>query len=384
MVGKRFRCCLLAVWLLSTGITGSFAQSRDAAAELHSIMEKYDAVGLAVAVVKDGKPFYVKSMGKKNLQDSVPLEDNDVFRIASISKSFTATAIMQLAEEGRLSLDDDVNDLVGFAVRHPAYPETVITLRMLLSHTSAISDRQGYFTLNVIDPAKNPDWARCYNGYEPGTEYQYCNLNYNMAGTIVEKISGERFDRYIKRHILDPLGVYGGYCIDSLDRSRFITLYTYDSLSKEMKAAPAAYAPRSEEIANYVIGYSTPVFSPTGGMKISASGLATYMTMHMNSGTWNGARILSAESAGQMRTPVAEKAGYGLALMTTEKLIPGERLTGHTGSAYGLYSAMFFQPEKKFGIVVITNGCNAGYTEGFNSLIRDVTNSLYKQYINTH
>ncbi len=88
---------------------------------------------------------------------------------------------------------------------------------MVLSHRSGINDSQGYFTLDAINPAKNPDWAKCYNDYEPGKGYRYCNLNYNMVGTIIEKISGERFDQYVKHHILDPLGLYGGYCVDSLD-----------------------------------------------------------------------------------------------------------------------------------------------------------------------
>ena len=90
------------------------------------------------------------------------------------------------------------------------------------------------------------------------------------------------------------------------------------------------------------MGYSTPVFSPTGGMKISAADLARYMTMHMKHGKYNGARIISKKSSRIMQTTVAEKEGYALALMHTDKLIPGKKLTGHTGSAYGLYSAMFF------------------------------------------
>ena len=163
-------------------------------------------------------------------------------------------------------------------------PETIITLRKVMSHRSSINDSQGYFTLDAINPEKNPDWAKCYNDYEPGNGYMYCNLNYNMVGTIIEKYSGERFDQYVKHHVLDPLGLYGGYCVDSLDKSRFATIYEYNVDSARFDASPAAYAPRREEIANYVMGYSTPIFSPTGGMKISATDLARYMIMHMNHG----------------------------------------------------------------------------------------------------
>ncbi|EJF07946.1 beta-lactamase, partial [Pontibacter sp. BAB1700] len=147
---------------------------------------------------------------------------------------------MQLIEAGKLSLNDDVSELVGFKVRNPKYPEKVITLRMMLSHTSSINDSQGYFTLDTIDPAKNPNWEACYNDYEPGTKYEYCNLGFNMAGTILEKLSGERFDQYVKRHILNPLGLYGGYQVDSLDASRFVTLYEYNPDSASFSPSPSA------------------------------------------------------------------------------------------------------------------------------------------------
>lgn len=379
----RFSCfsfIVTAFFLLVLSLH-SAGQPGKAEAAIRDIMQQSKVVGLSVAVVKKGKLIYTHSFGLKDIDSNTPLTDDCLFRIASISKSFTATSIMQLAEAKKLSLDDDISDLVGFSIRNPKFPNTVITLRTVLAHRSSINDSQGYFTLDAINPAKNPNWANCYNAYEPGTGYQYCNLNYNMAGTIIEKITGERFDQYVKQHILDRLGLYGGYCVDSLDASRFATIYEYDDSLKNFKASPNAYAPRREEIAKYVMGYSTPIFSPTGGMKISATDLARYMTMHMNRGKANGKRIIKKNSAISMQTALSEKEGYGLAISTTAKLIAGKTLKGHTGSAYGLYSAMFFHPEEKFGIVVITNGCQPGYTDGFNTVIRKTVNALYEQLI---
>ena len=212
---------------------------------------------------------------------------------------------------------------------------------MVLSHRSSINDSQGYFSLDAINPAKNLNWAKCYNNYAPDSGFQYCNLNYNMAGTIIEKTSGERFDLYIQKRILQPLELYGGYCVDSLDKQRFATIYEYHTDSAKFIASPNAYAPRSEEIANYTMGYSTPIFSPTGGMKISATDLAKYMLMHSNKGKTNCNRVISKRSARKMQTMLSEKEEYGLALSTSNKLINGVLLTGHTGSAYGLNSAMF-------------------------------------------
>lgn len=353
------------------------------------IVEETGAVGLAVAVVKDGEIIFSNTYGQRELSKNTVIAQDDLFRIASISKSFTTTALMSLIEKGKLSLDADVSDLIGFEVRNPNFPDVPITLSMLLSHTSSLNDSQGYFSLDFLNPSSNPESSKCYNNYKPGSAYEYCNLGFNTVGAIVEKYAGKRFDLYIAETIIDPMGLYAGFNVNSLDTNRFVPLYSYnmaDSITGEVagfKLSSSAYAPRSAEInSNYVIGYSTPIFSPTGGMKISARDLARYMTMHMYYGvdpiTHN--RIISKESALLMQKPAIETSPgeyYGFALLTTEKLIPGETMVGHTGSAYGLFSAMFFEPEKKFGIVMITNGYNPVYDNDYTVLQRKVINSLY-------
>ena len=358
----------------------SFAQIDKAETGIKSIMEDLDVVGLSVVVVKKGKIIYNNSFGLKEVATNTPLTNKDIFRIASISKSFSATSIMQLVEARKLSLNDDFSKLVGFTIRNPKFPETVITLRMVMSHTSSINDSQGYFNFDVINPAKAANYTKCYSDYEPGKGYRYCNLNYNMVGAVIEKISGERFDNYVKRHILNPLNLYGGYCVDSLDANLFTTLYEYDS-TKKFTPLPAAYNPRREEIKNYIMGYTTPIFSPTGGMKISATDLAKYMMMHMNHGKYKGVRIISKKSSKIMQTKIADEEGYGLAITNIDNLIAGKVMTGHTGSAYGLYSAMFFNQKEKFGIVVITNGSNPAYKDALQVVIRRTVNSLYESFI---
>ncbi|MBO9674657.1 MAG: beta-lactamase family protein [Sphingobacteriaceae bacterium] len=371
----------LLAFLLIIGLTNqSNAQNEKAEADFKAVMEKYSAVGASVAVVRDSRIIYTHSFGLKDLEHKLPLTDQDIFRIASISKSFSATAIMQLVEAGKISLDDDFGDLVGFKIRNPKFPDQKITLKMALSHTSSLNDSQGYLNLDLINPDKNPDWAKCYSNNLPGSKFDYCNLNFNLIGAIIERKSGERFDNYVKKHILKPLGLYGGYCIDSLDSTRFVHLYEYHPDTKTYTPSPGAYAPRRTEIANYVMGYSTPVFSPTGGMKISATDLAKYMMMHMNYGTSNGVKIITKKSAKKMQTALTDDEGYGLAIRTADRLIPGHKLKGHTGSAYGLYSTMFFDPKKKFGLVIITNGINATYTDGFPNFTRAAINSLYQSF----
>lgn len=381
MTSYRFQLISLFTTILVFSFAAAPAQKKAIKKEIKALMEEYQAVGLSVAVVKKGKITYTKSFGWKNAEQKIPLRNSDIFRIASISKSFSATSIQQIAEAGKLSLDDNVEKLIGFPVRNPAYPDDTITLRMLLSHTSSINDSEGYFSLDAIHPEKNPNWAKCFSNYKPGSQFRYCNLNYNMVGAIIERISGERFDQYVNRHILQPLGLYGGYCVDSLNSARFASIYEYVDSTKELQLSPNAYHPRREELSNYVMGYTAPVFSPTGGMKISASDLARYMMMHMNGGIWKDIRIISEGSANQMQTPVLSSSQYGLAIATTDKLIPGITLKGHTGSAYGLSSMMFFHPEEKFGFVLICNGSRSNYSEGYHEFLKKCARLLYQKVV---
>jgi CubicO group peptidase (beta-lactamase class C family) len=359
----------------------SIAQENKAEATIQQIMKENPVMGLSVAVVKDNKFIYTHSFGIKDAETNTPLTNENIFRIASISKSFSATAIMQLVEAKKVNLDQDVSELIGFKVRNPQFPETVITLRLMLSHLSSINDNQGYFSLDSINPAKSDNWYKCYNSYEPGKRYEYCNFNYNMIGTIIEKVSGERFDAYIQNHILNPLQLYGGYYVNGLDKSKFATIYDYQTDAVKFVVSPNAYAPRTTEVAAYQMGYSAPIFSPTGGMKISAKDLATYMMMHANYGKYNGVRIISKKSSKMMQTAVSDIEPYGFALETPATIIDGKRMVGHTGSAYGLHSAMFFNPQEKFGIVVISNGCHPGETSGYNNVIRKTVNALYDNLI---
>jgi CubicO group peptidase (beta-lactamase class C family) len=359
----------------------SFGQKEKAENEFKALMDELDVVGLSVVAVKKGEIVYQHHFGMQDVEKNIPLNDKSIFRIASISKSFSAVTIMQLIEAKKLTLEDDFSKLVGFKIRNPKYPNTIITLKMVMSHTSGINDSQGYFNLDVINPGKNPDWAKCYNDYAPGTKYQYCNLNYNMIGAVIERQTGERFDMRIRHHILDPLGIYGGYCVDSLDAERLTTLYEYDSVNKSFTPSLQAYNPRREEIKNYQLGYSTPLFSPTGGMKIGAADLAKYMTMHMYNGSYGGAQIMSKKSAERLRKKISEEEGYGMAIREATEIIPGKILKGHTGSAYGLFSAMFFHPKEKFGFVVITNGCIPDNKNDIRNVLSKSMIILYNNFI---
>lgn len=378
---------ILAIIMLISGMQ-TFALSKQAEKEIQDIIKRNKTVGLAIVAVKDGKIIYNNTFGFKDLEHKTPLNKDNIFRIASISKSFTASSIMQLVEAGKIDLDGDVSDYVGFKVRNPKYPDTKITIKMLLSHSSSLNDSEGYFTLNVINPDSTKTWAHAYNDYAPGSKYVYCNLGYNTLGTILEKVSGERFDKYIVDHILKPIGVYGGYEVNSLDSAKFVKIYQYQPKDSSYIWSEAAYAPRTQEIANYKFGYSTPVLSPTGGMKISAQDLAKVMMMHMNLGKSGHKQIISKSSAELMQSPIVKTDEgddhYGFAIEISNNLIDGLTMIGHTGSAYGVFTSMFWDADRKFGFVVMTNGCNQRYDHGFMSIHRDVDQWLYKNFIKKH
>jgi len=253
---------------------------------------------------------------------------------------------------------------------------------MLLTHTSSLNDTMGYFSFNVIDQTVNNDYWRSYNSYAPGTEYQYCNLAFNMLGALVEIHSGERFDTYIDHHIVKPLNMNAGFNVHAFDAKQFVTLYEF--VDGKPVASPNAYVGRAVENENYIMGRTTTMFSPTGGMKIAPKDLSKHILVQINGGTYNGIQILKPESVVAMQTP-HEDNNYGFAIRTTDKLIEGETLKGHTGDAYGLYSAMFFSPEKKFGFIVITNGYPVKINEnGLLTIHADAINALYDIFIKDH
>lgn len=361
---------------------------------LETIVKNYEAVGLAVAAVKDGKIIYSNTFGYKDLDAKTPLQESDIFRIASISKSFTALGIMQMVEQGKIDLEGDVSKYVGFDVKNPNFPDKVITMRMLLSHTSSINDSEGYYCPNavkLINPDSNKTYAKAFNNYEPGTSYEYCNLGYNTLGTILERVSGERFDKYIVNHILKPIDVYAGYEVGSLDANKFVQLYAYQENDGTYQHSPEAYMPRTKEIENYIFGVSTPVFSPTGGLKISAKDLAKVMLVHMNYGSTiatedkEAVKIIDKHSAEIMQSKIAyptdEGDSYGFAIRTSDQLIDGKTMIGHTGGAYGVITTMFWDKEREFGIVTMTNGCKPGRVKNFPAFNREVNNEIYNTLI---
>lgn len=367
---KRIACFLI----FSLFYIISFAQNRYSLdAEIIKVLERYQSVGVSAVVVKDNEIIYTRSYGyNPDYNDTtlrIAIPTNGVFVIQSISKSFIGTAIMQLVEKGLISLDDDVNKYLDFNIRNPQYPQVPITIRMLLCHRSTINDRHYAWNFNQIDSRKGYKWKECYNDYEPGTKFNYCNLNYNLLGAIIEKVTGQPFFEYIDENITRPLGLNGSFNLTKIDSSLIVKALIYNKKSKVFKKDPLIYNYDfyKKKLNNYELCNTTACFSPSGGMKISIVDLAKYMMMHMNYGELNGVRIISKESELKMREPQGpDKEGdtyfhnYGFAFSSFEKPVKGESLVGVTGGAHGIYSAIYFHPEERYGFAVVCNGSTTG------------------------
>ena len=356
--------------------------------EIQKVMADYQAIGASVVVVKDNEICYHHTFGYNpdynDLTLRNPIPDDGIFWIASVSKTFISTAIMQLVEKKKLNLDDDVNKYLLFRVRNPNYPSVPITVRMLVCHRSTINDRQYGWNLDQINPKKNAKWQKCYNNDKPGEKFSYCNLNYSLLGVIIENVTQMRFDEYIDKNICEPLGLQASYNLTKIDSTRLVRSLMYDKLKKQFKPSKSVYNYQyvRDVLSNYHIGESAARISPAGGLKITAADLAKWMMVHINYGQLNGTIIVSKKSELAMWTPQGTDSNYGFAFSRYDKIVKGENFIGMTGGSHGINSVMFFNPEKKYGFVVITNGYVPTKKKGhLPSPARELVRPLYKHFI---
>jgi CubicO group peptidase (beta-lactamase class C family) len=365
---------------------------------LTSIAEDNNLVGMSVLVMCNGSESHTFHYGVSNISTDNPISESTYFRIASISKTVTATALMQLYDNGFFKLNDNVNDYLDFEIIHPDYPTTPITFEHLLSHTSGLQDGSGYsnFLSASYDQTPTPNISEIlttsgsyftndmYHNHAPGTYFTYSNINYGLIGTLIEQISGKRFDLYIRDSILLPLDITGSFNIDHInDIKNVAVLYRNGNPQADNYQGihPAPF-----DSASYIIGTNGIIFAPQGGLRITTSDLGKFMAMHANNGSYGSAEILSPEICELMHNPVWTYNGsngnnyydlfnsWGLGVQITTNtfggdiVIPNTTMIGHPGEAYGLISDMYFEKEKQFGVIFITNGYySGGYSFGNNS-----------------
>ncbi len=352
-------------------------------------------MGMSVVAVLGRRVCYSRSFGLANVSRGVPITDATMYRVASVSKSVTATAVMILHDLGLLHLDDDVSGHLGYAVRNPRHPDVPITARMLLSHTSSLTDGGSYDEFlnasyyadpppplaGLLDGASGHGSGGLYMERAPGTRFEYANVNYGILGTLVESITEMRFDVFCRERIFVPLKMNATFNIrdvDDIDTVAALYRKVEGTWTPQMDDYGGVLPP-TRDLSGYRPGTNAVIFSPQGGMRASANALATFTLMHMNNGAWNGASVLKPETATLMRQAQfasgdseGPEGSWGLGFRLPARL-PGAdeafgegSVAGHSGEAYGLLSAMYFDASKGTGVVFITNGCGAklGVREG--------------------
>lgn len=371
--------------------------------EVLDLMNRYKVVGLSIHLIKEGKIFWSNSYGWADLGRKIPVRKTTFFRVASISKTVVATALMQQYEQGKFRLDDDIGDALGFPVRNPHHPREKITYRHLLTHTTGLrSDEETgevYVRYSMACQCNHPPSLRevflpggafythdLWSPSKPGESFAYSNLGTIILATLLERWSGKRMDLYCKDHIFAPLGMTRSsfHLLDFQNMDDLAVLYEYDPAQNRFTVGTddlKGRRPESLDLRDYVPGTTGAVFSPQGGLRTTSGDLAQFLLAHMNDGEHEGVRILSPDTARLMHQThfINPRSGelfrkIGLQFHITEEFVPGKRMIGHSGEAYGLLSTMYFHKEERFGIIFIMNG--SAYREGRRSGFFDVEEAL--------
>ncbi|WP_395613850.1 serine hydrolase domain-containing protein [Allosphingosinicella sp.] len=331
----------------------------------------------------------------------------DPARIASISKLVVAIGVMRLVEQGRLDLDRDVSDYLGWRLRNPAFPDRPITLRLLLSHRSSLKDDIEYWAIPLgatlertlanpiaFDPA-----------HAPGSYFRYANLGFPVIASVLEKATGERFDRLMARLVLRPLGLSACFnwsqCGEgAIERAVVLTRPDGTVIRDDLGGRPPAclvLAPNGCDLATYRIGDNGALFSPQGGLRASVHDLTIVGRMLMAGGRHNGRRFLRQASVTMLATPLwtydgangANEDGfycaYGMAVQRLpiaqagchDDLFGGGRAAwGHAGDAYGVRSGLWIDPVRHTGIAFISTANGDDPPRGAHSAYRRIEERL--------
>lgn len=351
----------------------------------------------------------VSVAGAADLASGRRVTADDPARVASISKLVVAIGVLRLVEQGKLDLDTDVSAYLGWKLRNPAFPEAPITLRLLLSHRSSLTDRVDYvlpLDADMRGVLENPKaWD---DHHAPGAWFAYTNFNFPVIAAAMERATGERFDRLMDRLVLAPMKLEACYnwasCTPAA-QMRAVVQYrggkpTKDDHRGAVPDCPVTPASNGScDLAAWRPGANGAIFAPQGGLRISGRGLARIGRMLLGRGRIAGVRLLSARSVAMLETPlwvydgsngdvggdvtVANPQGgavcaYGLAVMflaqhragcRDDPFGDGRSRFGHSGDAYGLKSGMWIDRKAGRGVAYFATdvpevpGARSAYTD---------------------
>ncbi|TVR17726.1 MAG: class A beta-lactamase-related serine hydrolase [Balneolaceae bacterium] len=380
--------------------------------QLLGVVDDYGLMGLSVVLFANHDIAYEGTIGYAVYEAERELTRNSVFRIASITKTVSSIALMQLVEQGLADIDDDISNYLGWELRNPNRPGEVITLRHLLGHTSGIRDGEGYGTFigdmfgndihikELFKPGGDHFTDDMFAEHAPGEFFSYSNASWSLVATVVELITGQRFDHYSNRHIFEPLGMNASFNVTDFDPHEFATLYRMqDGIWTPQVDFYEDSPPQERAPDNYVPGTNGLLYGPQGNLRIDTKSLSILALTLMHGGEWQGVRILEETTLNSMVEPHWEYDGsngdtwddfwmsYGLGIhhITNREgkdvIFPDRTFLGHAGIAYGLLSDMYVDPETGSGVIFITNGSKRPFeyakTSSFYAMETAVFDILY-------
>lgn len=333
--------------------------------------------GMSAVLVRDNEIVWRGNYGLANREANIPVTDSTIFMLASASKTITATALMQLVEDGMIGIDDPVNDHIAFTVVNPNHPDAVITVKQLLTHTSSIADNWdimpytdgdpttplGDFLFDYLDASGDDhDPLLNYNSFAPNTTYQYSNIGIALVGYLVETVSGMPFNTYCNQHIFEPL------CMDN-------TGWFLSELNTALVAHPYTYSGGTYNDEG-LYGYAD---YPDGMLRATALSLTKFMYAHMNDGNFDGTQLLDPSTVAYMRSQVvpAIDPGQGIVFYSYDDAYG--TWWGHNGGDMGVSTNMFFDETTNTGLITLTNG--DGNHEPIRDAILDNLESLVNEYV---
>jgi CubicO group peptidase (beta-lactamase class C family) len=309
-----------------------------------SIMDEFQIPGLALAVVKDNKIFKVKAYGVKNLDTKVPLTAESIFHMASVSKPFSATAIMQLVEEGKINLNDPlIKYLPYFKLDDPRYQE--ITIKQMLTHTSGIPDENDYeWDKPQYDAMAAERYVRSLANEKmiaaPGEKYKYSNMAFDILADVIAKVSGMTFEDYIKEKILDPL---------NMKDSDFLR----ERIRPELRTSGHIFnlKPRVSEVYPYNRRHA-----PSSCLNASVQEMCNWAIANMKKGAFKGKRILEESSYKYLFAPqveITQNRSIGLSWYIDQHR--KNKTISHGGRDVGYTSYIVMLPEKSLAVIAAVN-----------------------------
>ena len=318
--------------------------------------KRHGLSSLAYSLVKGEQLLHSGAWGHADKATARPATDSSVYLIASVSKLITGVALMQLVEQGRIALDNDINDNLPFSVRNPNFPQVPITYRMLLSHFSSISDDPlevvdldcygqdcpqtlAQFFEGIFQPTGAYYSADNFSNNRPGSKEDYSNVGSALIGYLVERITQTPFDAYCRQNIFDPLGM-------NKTSWRLADFQPLDLV-----------VPYSKDIPNPANPHYTFPDYPNGGLRTTVLDLSFFLRACINGGSLGNARILSAESLSAMSNLQFGATNQALAFYYAN--IGEKRVLGHDGGEKGSTTALFFAPQSNVGVIVFNSDDDA-------------------------